>query len=186
MYQSPAPVSNESDSPPVEIIPYDESWPAKFETERALLQKVLAPWLTGTIEHIGSTAVPGLPAKPVIDIMAPVHTLEASRPAIEAAASAGYVYYPYKAEIMHWLCKPSPSLRTHHLHLVPFASPLWEQRLRFRDTLRQNPALAAEYAALKLRLAQQFRLDREAYTEAKTPFVLRVLSEVSASGHDAS
>lgn len=180
MNQSPAPISNGSDSPPVEIVGYDASWPAKFETERSLLEEVLAPWLTGAIEHIGSTAVPGLPAKPVIDIMAPVHTLEASRPAIEAAASAGYVYYPYKPEVMHWFCKPSPHLRTHHLHLVPFASPLWEQRLRFRDALRQNPALAAEYAALKLRLAQQFRLDREAYTEAKTPFVHRVLSEVSA------
>lgn len=183
MNQSPAQVTNGGDSSPVEIVGYDESWPAKFETERSLLQGVLAPWLTGSIEHIGSTAVPGLPAKPVIDIMAPVHTLEASRPAIEAAARAGYVYYPYKAEVMHWFCKPSPRLRTHHLHLVPFASPLWEQRLRFRDALRQNPALAAEYAALKLRLAQLFRLDREAYTEAKTPFVDRVLSEVSAYSH---
>lgn len=186
MNQTSASVSNGSDSPPVEIVGYDESWPAKFEAERALLEEVLAPWLTGAIEHIGITAVPGLPAKPVIDIMAPVHTLDTSRPAIEAAASVGYVYYPYKAEVMHWFCKPSPHLRTHHLHLVPFASPLWEQRLRFRDALRQNPALAAEYAALKLRLAQQFRLDREAYTEAKAPFVHRVLSEASAYCHSPS
>ena len=179
-------VLQEQNSPLVEIVPYDESWPAEFETERSLLQKALAPWLTGPIEHIGSTAVPLLSAKPIIDTMAPVHTLGASRPAIEAAASVGYVYYPYKAEVMHWFCKPSPHLRTHHLHLVPFASPLWKERLRFRDALRQNSALAAEYAELKLRLAQQFRLDREAYTEAKAPFVHRVLTEVTASGHNAN
>jgi GrpB-like predicted nucleotidyltransferase (UPF0157 family) len=127
--------------------------------------------------------VPGLPAKPVIDIMAPVHTLESSRAAIEAATGIGYMYYPYKAEVMHWFCKPSPSYRTHHLHLVPFASPLWEQRLVFRDALRHSQALAAEYAQLKLRLAQQYRTDREAYTEGKTPFIQRVLSGASTRSH---
>lgn len=168
---------------PVELVPYDSTWPAKFESERELLTAVLRPWLVGKIEHIGSTAVPGLPAKPVIDIMAPVHTLESSRAAIDAATGIGYMYYPYKAEVMHWFCKPSPSYRTHHLHLVPFASPLWEQRLVFRDALRHSQALAAEYAQLKLRLAQQYRTDREAYTEGKTPFIQRVLSGVSTRSH---
>ncbi len=165
---------------PVEVVPYDDSWPARFRAERLLLEKVLAPWLAGSIEHIGSTAVPLLPAKPVIDIMAPVRTLEGSRGAIEAATEVGYVYYPYKAELMHWLCKPSPHLRTHHLHLVPFGSELWRRQLGFRDALRRSPALAAEYAELKVRLAERFRLDREAYTEAKAPFVQRVLSELNA------
>ena len=99
--------------------------------------------------------------------MAPVKTLEASRPAIDAAPSAGYVYYPYKAEVMHWFCKPSPHFRTHHLHLVPFGSALWYQRLAFRDALRQSATLAAAYADLKLRLAAEFRLDREAYTDGQ-------------------
>ena len=126
----------------------------------------------------GSTAVARLAAKPVIDIMAAVQSLEASRPAIAAVAYLGYVYYPYKADVMHWFCKPSPSLRTHHLHLVPIASPLWAQRLHFRDALRNNAALAAQYAELKLQLAHQFPLDREAYTDGKTVFVLRVLSQV--------
>jgi GrpB-like predicted nucleotidyltransferase (UPF0157 family) len=171
---------------PIGVVAYDDSWPPRFEAERSLLEKVLAPWLAGSIEHIGSTAVPLLSAKPVIDIMAPVHTLEASRAAIEAATSAGYVYYPYKAEAMHWFCKPSPNLRTHHLHLVPLGSPLWYRRLGFRDALRKNPVLAAEYAELKLRLAEEFGLDREAYTEAKTPFVNRVLSEINAHRHNAN
>jgi GrpB-like predicted nucleotidyltransferase (UPF0157 family) len=166
---------------PIDVVAYDNSRPSQFDSERSLLQAALAPWLTGRIEHIGSTAVPLLPAKPVIDIMTPVFTLEASRPAIEAAVKAGYVYDPYKAEVMHWFCKPSPSHRTHHLHLVPFGSPLWHERLAFRDALRRGPALASGYAALKLRLAMQFRYDREAYTEAKASFVHRVLTELTAA-----
>ena len=161
----------------IEIVAYDPAWPARFESERRLLQATLAPWLAGTIEHIGSTAVPLLAAKPVIDIMAPVRSLENSRPAIEAAESAGYLYAPYKADAMHWFCKPSPVLRTHHLHLVPLDSPLWRQRLAFRDALRADPDVAADYAALKRRLALQFRDDRDAYTEAKTSFILKTLQE---------
>ncbi len=160
----------------IELVSSDAAWPAKFEAERSLLEGILSPWLAGRIEHIGSTAVPGLAAKPVIDVMAPVQSLEASRAAIEAATAAGYVYFPYKPDEMHWFCKPSPAHRTHHLHLVPFGSPLWQQRLAFRDALRADPALAAEYAALKARLATEFRRDREAYTEGKTPFISRVLA----------
>lgn len=161
----------------IELVPCDPMWPAKFEAERLALVAVLAPWLAGSIEHIGSTAIPGLCAKPVIDIMAPVHSLDASRPAIEAASQAEYVYFPYKPDTMHWFCKPSPEFRTHHLHMVPIGSPLWKDRLAFRDALRGNPELAAEYAVLKTRLAVEFRTDREAYTDAKTPFVSRVLSQ---------
>jgi GrpB-like predicted nucleotidyltransferase (UPF0157 family) len=155
----------------IEIIEYNASWPAQFSAERDILQTALAQWLVGDIEHIGSTAVPGLAAKPVIDIMAPVASLEASRGAIAAAESVGYCFYPYKPDDMHWFCKPSPELRTHHLHLVPLGSRTWVERLAFRDALRQNPALAHEYATLKRRLAQDFANDREAYTEAKAPFI---------------
>src|SRR5215204_5149176 len=90
----------------VEIVDYDPQWPAKFEAERVLLQGVLAPWLAGPIEHVGSTAIPGMPAKPVIDIMAGVGSLDVARAAIGELAKAGYVYFPYRAEIMHWFCKP--------------------------------------------------------------------------------
>jgi len=160
----------------IEVVEYDDSWPLKFEVEKAILEAKLQPWLVGRIEHIGSTAVPGLAAKPVIDIMAPVTSLASSVGAIEAASGLGYVHYPYKAESMHWFCKPSPSHRTHHLHLVPIASSLWNERLVFRNALRQSEALAAEYRELKLRLAQTFRADREAYTEGKASFVHRVLA----------
>jgi GrpB-like predicted nucleotidyltransferase (UPF0157 family) len=161
---------------PIELVPYDPSWPARFEQERRRLKQLLGPWLAGPIEHIGSTAIAHMPGKPIIDIMAPIGDLDAARPAIAAAEGAGYVHYPYRADVMHWFCKPSAARRTHHLHLVPHASPLWRERLAFRDRLRADRALAAEYAALKIALARRFRHDREAYTDAKGPFVARVLA----------
>jgi len=161
---------------PIHVVPYDASWPALFAMERAALARLLAPWLHGPIEHIGSTAVPGLVAKPVIDIMAAVDSLDASRPALAALASLSYVHLPYRADIMHWLCKPSDDVRTHHLHLVPHGSALWHERLIFRDRLRADADVAAEYAALKLALAEKHEFDREAYTDAKEPFVRRILA----------
>jgi GrpB-like predicted nucleotidyltransferase (UPF0157 family)/ribosomal protein S18 acetylase RimI-like enzyme len=162
---------------PVQVVPYDESWPARFNEERARLQALLKPWLVGAIEHIGSTAVPGLVAKPVIDIMVGVQSLERSREAIPLLVDSGYVYFEYRAHIMHWFCKPAPWRRTHHLHLVPFQSPLWVQRLAFRDRLRRDPDAAAKYSELKHRLAREHEFDREAYTDGKEPFVRRVVEE---------
>jgi GrpB-like predicted nucleotidyltransferase (UPF0157 family) len=163
-----------SSEAPVEIVPYDPAWPAKFEEEATLLRRGLAPWLVGPIEHIGSTAVPGLAAKPVIDIMAGVQTLEASRPAIAVAIDLGYCYWPYQADLEHWFCKPSPAHRTHHLHLTPIGSPQWARAIAFRDYLRGHPETAHDYAALKQRLAREHHLDREAYTDAKRPFIDRI------------
>lgn len=162
--------------PVVELVSYDVTWPAQFKAERAMLEEALEQWLTGRIEHVGSTAIPNLVAKPIIDIMAPVRSLEDSSAAIEAAISVGYVYYPYKADTMHWFCKPSSDYRTHHLHLIPQGSDLWLARLFFRDELRRSKALANEYAVLKEHLAKEFALDREAYTKAKKPFVDKVLA----------
>jgi GrpB-like predicted nucleotidyltransferase (UPF0157 family) len=160
---------------PVHIVPYDSAWPTLFLEEEAVLRRELGEWLAGPIEHVGSTAIPGLIAKPVIDIMAGVESLEASRGAIAAASRLDYVYFPYRPDVMHWFCKPSPAFRTHHLHLVPVDSRLWIERIAFRDYLRRDSAAAAEYAALKRTLAQQFEFDREAYTDAKTPFIQRIV-----------
>ncbi len=162
-------------SAPVYVIPYFPSWPKHFEAERALLEQVLAPWLVGPIEHVGSTAIPGLAAKPVIDIMAGVSDLASSRPAIDALRELQYMHWPYKPDVMHWLCKPSDAQRTHHLHLIPFESSHWKQRLAFRDYLRSHPDVAAQYASLKKRLALRHRNDRAAYTEAKAPFIEKVV-----------
>ncbi|WP_082608251.1 GrpB family protein [Acidovorax sp. Root219] len=170
--------ASSTDDAPIEVVDYNPAWPALFDAERRLLQEALAPWLAGPVEHIGSTAVPGLPAKPIIDIMALVRSLAESADAIAAASALDYLYYPYKPEQLHWFCKPSPVHRTHHLHLVPLHSALWQQRLAFRDALRGSSTLTARYAALKRQLAVQYRHDREGYTEAKGPFIAQVLARM--------
>jgi GrpB-like predicted nucleotidyltransferase (UPF0157 family) len=164
-----------SEEAPVVVLPYSARWPELFAAESTLLHEALQPWLVAAVEHVGSTAVLGLCAKPVIDIMAPVKDLASSRPAIEAAQAVGYCYYPYKPDQMHWFCKPSPAVRTHHLHLVPWQSRLWQERLAFRDALRSSPSLAQKYGVLKQELAAKHGADREAYTEAKAPFIASVL-----------
>jgi GrpB-like predicted nucleotidyltransferase (UPF0157 family) len=158
----------------IEIVPYDPCWPMRFQQEAEILRQALAHWLVGAIEHIGSTAISGLAAKPVIDIMAGVRTLNESRPAITAAAQLGYCYAPYHTEVEHWFCKPSPAFRTHHLHLIPVGTPQWLRPIAFRDYLRAHADIASEYEALKRGLAEEHRRDREAYTEAKRPFIDRI------------
>lgn len=168
---------------PVEIVPYDSSWPRQFLDELSGLRQYLGPWLVGPVEHIGSTAVPGLAAKPVVDIMAGVRSLDESRPAIAAASALGYCHAPYQVELEHWFCKPSFAFRTHHLHLVPIGTPQWVRPIAFRDYLRAHPVVAGEYEALKRRLAAVHRLDREAYTQAKHPFIDRVTTLAVEAGY---
>jgi GrpB-like predicted nucleotidyltransferase (UPF0157 family) len=170
---------------PVEIVGHDSEWPLRFQEEAEKLRLALAQWLVGPIEHIGSTAVPGLAAKPVIDIIAGVRTLDASRPAIAAASELGYCYASYKADVEHWFCKPSPTLRTHHLHLVPVGSPQWIRPIAFRDYLRTYPSVRDEYEVLKREFAARHRLDREAYTLAKSPFIDRVTEAALQEGFGA-
>jgi len=161
---------------PVILSEYDVAWPLRFAEEKKFLSGVIGDYLCGTIEHVGSTAVPGLTAKPVIDIMFGVKSLKASKPAIAALESAGYEYSPYKTDVMHWFCKPSDAHRTHHLHLIPFESALWHERIKFRDRLRADEVIANEYAALKRDLAIRHVGDREAYTQEKWPFIRQVLA----------
>ncbi len=154
---------------------YDASWPLKFEQEKDHLLAIAKQWQHGSIEHIGSTAVPGMVAKPVIDVMFGVKSLKESKPAINVLVEYGYEYWPYKAEVMHWFCKPSDAFRTHHLHLIPFESPLWKERIKFRDLLCSNEKLANQYANLKRELAASYKEDREMYTEKKWPFIHQAL-----------
>jgi len=155
---------------PVEIVDYDHAWPAAFEAER----KRLAPLLEGAdIYHFGSTAVPGLAAKPVIDMIVLVGDLDA--PIAALVESAGYQFpRAFNATLAHrhFLCYPTATHRTHHLHLVDDQEDL-DCRLRFRDRLRADSVLAGEYEALKRALAERYPYDREAYTEAKAVFVKR-------------
>ena len=168
---------------PVDIVSYDSSWPRQFQDEAEVLRHALADWLAGPIEHIGSTAIPGLSAKPTIDIMAGVETLDASRPAIAAAADAGYCYAAYQVEIEHWFCKPSRAVRTHHLHLIPVGTAAWLRPLAFRDYLRTLHDVAREYEMLKRGLARQHRLDREAYSQGKQSFIDRITTIALEAGY---
>ena len=160
---------------PIEIVPYDPRWPSRFESERAALEAAIRDWAAGGIHHVGSTAVPGLDAKPTIDILIGVEGLESSRPCFGRLATLGYLYAPYRAEEMHWFCKPDRRRRTYHLHLVPIDSPRYRHELAFRDYLRAHCDAADEYAALKRELARRFRHNREAYTAAKADFVRATL-----------
>ena len=172
------PVTDAADSIPVveegiRLVAHDPGWPRAFERERLLLEPLLAPFLAGGIHHIGSTAVAGMTAKPVIDIMAGVRDLDQARAVIPGLAALNYCYFPYR-DWMLWFCKPRPDLRTHHLHLVPHSHPEFERRLAFRDLLRRDPASFREYLDLKLRLAELFPCDREAYTDGKAELVARL------------
>ncbi len=161
----------------IHLVPHDPAWAGRFADEARAIRAVIGPWLTGGVEHVGSTAVPGLAAKPVIDIMAGVADLESSRACIEPLGGLGYLYAPYREDVMHWFCKPDPAARTHHLHLVPTGSPRWRRVLAFRDLLRRDPAAATEYAALKQTLAARFPHDREAYTDGKTALITRLVAD---------
>lgn len=160
----------------IEVVDYDPSWPEAFERERVALADSLAPWLAGPIAHIGSTAVPGLCAKPVIDMLVPVHSLAESYPAIAVLEQRhGYGHWPYKADEMHWLCKPSEHVRTHHVHMVPIDSAEAREKLGLGELLRGDATLRERYGALKRELALMHPYDREAYTLAKAPFIRELL-----------
>jgi GrpB-like predicted nucleotidyltransferase (UPF0157 family) len=139
---------------------------------------LLARWLEGGIHHIGSTAVPGARAKPIIDIIAGVRDLEEARAAFEPLRALGYCYHEHRPEA-HAFFKPESAAdwweQTHHLHLTEPGSDLWRERLAFRDALRVDRALAIEYEHWKLTHAVGAP-HPTAYTESKREFVARVLA----------
>jgi GrpB-like predicted nucleotidyltransferase (UPF0157 family) len=164
---APAPAG--ADDGPIKIVEYDPTWPTRYAAERARLEALL-PELH--IFHIGSTAVPSMASKPVIDMIALVQDLDAS--AARTVERAGYfmpAQFNLGLEHRRYLCYPSESFRSHHLHLVDEVDDL-EQCLSFRDLLRTDTTVAHHYASLKRRLAAQFKGDRESYTKAKTGFIL--------------
>lgn len=167
---------------PVRIVPYDPAWPQRFSAEKAALERAIGDLVVGGIHHVGSTAVPGLDAKPTVDVLVGVESLAGSRSAFEPLAALDYLHAPYLPEQMHWFCKPDPGRREFHLHLAPVGSRRYEEELAFRDQLRADPSLATEYAALKRELAARFGDDRETYTEAKTEFIAASLKSFGGHG----
>jgi GrpB-like predicted nucleotidyltransferase (UPF0157 family) len=161
----------------VRLAPYDPSWPALFSQERERLLS-LFPQLIA-VEHIGSTAVPGMPAKPIIDILAAVPSMAVADALFESILACAYTTSrEFNATLTdrRWFMRSAGGHRTHHLHVVVHLGHVWEERLRFRDLLRQNPSLAQSYSQLKAELAVRFQHDREAYTNAKAEFVAAALA----------
>lgn len=163
------------------VVPYDPVWPTAFDEERVRLLNAFEG-VEARVEHIGSTAVPGLCAKPVLDLMLGVPSLddvEARRAALE---EIGYHYVSEYEEEMperRYFRRPAERPRTHHLHCVVTGGPFWRRHLVFRDRLRSDPDTAAAYGALKRALAERHAGDRVAYTEAKRPFIEAVVAEGS-------
>lgn len=168
----------------VEVVPYDPTWPRLFEEERSHLWSCLPADLVRRIEHFGSTAVPGLSAKPIIDILVEVADLEETRRRIAPLLEAkGYDYFwrpswdddtpPFYAWFIR---RDETGRRTHHIHMVEAHFEHWD-RLLFRDYLLRHPHVAREYGRLKERLARDHDRDRVAYAKAKTEFVVEVTAK---------
>ncbi len=164
---------------PVSIVDYDARWPEVYEQEKRLIVAAIGPWLAG-IEHIGSTSVPGLAAKPIIDIFVGVRSLDDAQHCIAPLATAGYVFKPDDTIPGRRYFNKGPQDNHRHLHMVELGGEIWQDQLLFRNYLRARPDMAAAYAALKRTLAETFHADREGYTDAKTHFIQLVLRAAKA------
>ena len=163
----------------VRLVPYDPGWPAAFAAERERLRAALGARLTG-IEHIGSTAVPGLPAKPILDLALAVESA-AQLPALAAGlAGLGYrVWGEHGLPGRQFFSRGEPV--THHVHAVVGGSPHWAIWLRFRDRLRADAVDRTAYAACKRQLAAVHPRDRAAYTKGKDELVTAILARAAGA-----
>ncbi|MEE8390599.1 MAG: GrpB family protein, partial [Anaerolineae bacterium] len=157
----------------VELVSYDPNWPAQYESEKAHIQAVLGDLAVG-IYHIGSTAVPGLAAKPVIDILVTVRRLQDATACVAPLQTLDYTFVDYPQNIdRRFFRKGTP--RTHHLHIVEQGGASMIEHLAFRDALRADPELVQRYAELKAKLAIRFKNERAKYSDSKTAFVESVI-----------
>jgi GrpB-like predicted nucleotidyltransferase (UPF0157 family) len=169
----------------IELTAYDPAWQDRFAEQQARLTHLLKPWLAGEVEHIGSTSVPGLRSKPIVDLLAPVQSLTASRAAVPILVEDGWLFWP--ADPNHhyrlWFLRPNPAQRTHHLQMIQHDHPDIRALIAFRDALQRDPKAREAYSLLKEVLAKEYKTDRNAYSNAKTEFVQSILK---ARGSDPS
>ncbi len=162
----------------VVIAEYDPRWPASFAAESKRIAAAARDLLVA-IEHVGSTSVPGLAAKPVIDILGGVRLLADADAAVPRITAIGYEYVSkWEDELpgRRYFVRRLQGVRSHHLHVVETTSDFWRDHLLFRDHLRAHPADVIRYAALKHDLAESLGDDREAYTDAKAEFIAACLA----------
>lgn len=155
----------------VHLVPYDPSWPQQFADFAGWLKAELGDDFARRVEHYGSTAIPGMPAKPIIDVLVEVPSfVEARRRLLPLFNDVQWEYWWHAEHMVLIRRERLMGQRTHHVHVAPAGHRVWDG-LGFRDYLRAHPQEAAAYAALKHELAAHWGQDRERYTEAKTAFV---------------
>ena len=172
--------------PPIRIEPYDPRWPSMFEEDKRKILEAVGEYVTA-VEHIGSTSVPGLAAKPIIDVMVAIRSLSDAPACVAPLAAIGYEYGPEHEAIMperRYFRRGPSGFSTHHLHMVERSSEFWEVHLLFRDYLRAHAGAAAEYEKLKRQLAAAHGSDRGAYTDAKTDFIESCVEKARAEKNE--
>jgi GrpB-like predicted nucleotidyltransferase (UPF0157 family) len=171
------------------LVPYQSVWIDHFNREADRIRTTLGDKAI-QIEHIGSTSIPGMPAKPVIDIMVAVEKLTLSSDLILPLDSIGYDYFPVDTVPgrMFFAWEVRPEIRTHHLSLAERGSAFWENQLLFRDYLGENDQIASEYVQLKKEFAEYYARTNHLDREWKSEFVARVLemAKISNSGGSAA
>ncbi len=163
---------------PIYIAEYNGNWPLAYEQERAILAEAFHPYAED-IQHVGSTSVSGLAAKPIIDILVTIREYPLPDSAIQAVVALGYEHMgEYGIPRRHYFRKGRP--RSHHVHVLERANPEWEHFVLFRDYLRAHPQAAREYEALKRQLADRYRDERAVYTESKAPLIRQLMEKARA------
>ncbi|MDX9976115.1 MAG: GrpB family protein [FCB group bacterium] len=168
----------------VELAPYAPEWADAFEAERRQIQEALGDAALD-IQHIGSTAVEGMPAKPIIDIAVAIRSYKVGIPLVERIVALGYEYRGERGRPgRHFFAKNDRKMTTHHIIFLEIDGEDWKNIVRFRDALRSDPSLARRYAELKQRLADRHMLDREAYRLAKGGFIIEALRRTTNAEQD--
>lgn len=165
----------------VSVVAYDAAWPARFAALAARIAAAFAepPAIPVRLEHVGSTAVPGLAAKPVVDLDAVVAPADVGR-AIARLASLDYVHRGDQGVPGRAAFRPPPDEARHHLYVCAADAPAYRDHVRFRDYLRAHPAIAADYGALKQALAARHADDRDAYQAAKSAFITAITRQAAS------
>lgn len=164
-----------SEVKPVILVEYNDEWPKLFDDEKARLRN-RGGELVVEIEHIGSTSVPGLSAKPIIDILLGVKKLEDADTLVDVFSREGYKYAPQHEDLLperRFMSRPG-----FHLHMTEHGNLFWRKHIFFRNYLRSHAEVRAEYAQLKTMLAGKYRNDRSAYTDSKSDFINSILMKM--------
>jgi len=171
----------------LELVPYDPGWPSAFDAEAARLRRALGK-LALRVDHNGSTAIPGLAAKTVIDIQVSVAALQPMEAYKTPLLALGYVHVPHADDaVCPFFHRPSVWPHTHHVHVVQAGGGEERRTLAFRDYLREHQDVAREYEALKRELAARSNASdsesREEYARGKSDFIERVVATALAAGY---